>query len=505
MLLPRPKPTTVASRSSARRYQSADARVPLLVQPRLDVEASGDDGWYFSLFRLQVVHDLSFEHRHNFWTQPSLRDSMATRSVRHSVLSIGAYARALLDLKSDYPWLQSADRPWWPKNIVNRHHQAALDHHSKALSYLRQDIATNGVDSQTTMAANLLFIVFENMQGNYHSAGNLVRSGIKYLNQLDRDASSPFKWRTYDEASYQPEEIDKMAHLFSQHSVASVNIPFPHCKNAYHLLLDHSNSFNSSINDMDSFPLEFPAGDLVPHSFEQALTIWDGIIHSLARFSTYSLWTNLNPNYSPDMEVMRGHQAHFITRLLEFGAGLAFLTAKRPGAVEARGLAYLGIHHLVATVMVSSSLDRSEEIYDDFQPEFAEILSRTKAYLGLPGVRNRTGFANEVGVLPLIAFVAAKCRAYPTRREAVELLRSHQWREGPWDGVSLARAMHELMRLEGQSPDGGLADMAPPEARFTWTNMFWDFENRLMTAEYTKVTSEQGGEPETRTVIIRPE
>lgn len=445
---------------------------------------------------------------------------MTIRSIRHSVLSIGAYARALLDLKNDYPLLQSADRPWWPKHIVNRHHQAALDHHSKALSYLRQDIATNGVDSQSTMAANLLFIVFENMQGNYHSAGNLVRSGIKYLNQLDRDTTNTFQWRTYNEASNQPGEIDEMARLFSQHSVASVNIPFPHCKNAYHLLLDHSNSSAPSFDDIDSFPLEFPAGDLVPRSFEQALSIWDGIIHSLARFTTYSMWISQNPHYSPDMEVMKGHQAHFITRLLEFGAGLALLltAAERPGDVEARGLAYLGIHHLVATVMVSSCLDRSEAIYDDFQPEFEEILARTRHYLGLAGVRNRTGFANEIGVLPLLAFVAAKCRAPAPRSEAVALLRRHPWREGPWDGVSLARAMQELMRLEGQSPDDNAAaedisssssssssPSSSVEARFTWTNMFWDFENHRMTAEYTKIITKPGDEPETRTVVMSPE
>lgn len=138
-----------------------------------------DDGWYFTLFRDQVVYDLTPCYGSNFWSRSSIRDSMTMRAIRHSILAIGAYARGLMDLKTDYPWLASADRPWWPTGIVNKHHQAALNHHAKALAFLREDMEGNGIDSRTTMAATLLFIVFENMQGNYHASGVLVRNGIK--------------------------------------------------------------------------------------------------------------------------------------------------------------------------------------------------------------------------------------------------------------------------------------------------------------------------------------
>lgn len=481
--------------------QSDDTLIPLLVSPNFGFEISDDDSWYFTLFRDQVVYDLSPCHESNFWIRSSLRDSMTMRSIRHSILSIGAYARGLIDLNNDYPWIASADRPWWPASVVNRHHQAALSHHAKALSFLRQDIKANGVDSRTTMAATLLFIVFENMQGNYHAAGNLVRSGIKVLNNLGRLKGSNFHWQAYCEAFEAPDEIDEMAHMFSRHSISTVNMPFPHGKSAYHMLLET----DASEDDETPF-IEYSTQSSIPRTLEHGRVIFDTLQPSLGGFYVKALWHNLNSNYFFDEGEMAGEQALYLSKLQDFGNGLVTLAATERDDVKLRGLDFLGIHQLVATVYVSCCLDQTESMYDDFAPQFEEIVARTRLFSNRASARNQTGFSNEVAVLPLLAFVVAKCRVHRVRLDALSLIRHSRFREGPWDGTSLSNAMVGLMRLEGQeNTEEPTGPMPPPHSRWAWTNMFWDFEKRQMSIEYTKVLPNEMGEFEKRSWVCNEE
>ncbi|KAI1852512.1 hypothetical protein JX265_011147 [Neoarthrinium moseri] len=493
-LLPRPQLASLAVQSADSPLQPLRNQPPLLISPGCGFELAEDDAWYFSLFRNQVAYDLSQQHQqNNFWTRSCLRDAVTMKTIRHSILSIGAYARALMDLKNDWPLLQDADRPWWPASVFNRHREAAFSHHDQALSCLREEIQTHGIDHRSTMAATLLFIVFENMTGNYHASGNLVRSGIKVLNNMGRTQSRSFVWRTYCETFEAPDEIDEMAHMFSRHSIASVLMPFPHGKSAYHMLLDDDDALSDNEENLIT---DYSTRSTVLHSLEHAQAVWETILPALGRFYAKALWRNLNPNYEVDTDAI-DEQISFLARLQEFGAGIAVLDAVGHDETKVRQLNFLAMHHLVATILVSCCLDRTELSYDDFTPQFQEVIAKIRLYISLESHTNKTGFSNEVGVLPLVTFIAAKCRVHSIRLEALGIMRSLRSREGPWDGISLANAMAHLMQLEGQGDSQDGSGLMPPlEARYVWTNMFWDFENRRMCMQYTKVWSNGSGDLE---------
>ncbi|KAK8079074.1 hypothetical protein PG994_002881 [Apiospora phragmitis] len=528
-LLPRVAQAGLASKAAALLRSTTDVRPKLPMQLGLGFDASGDDGWYMTLFRERVANDLSPGKgpNSNFWIRSSFRDGMTMKAIRHSILGIGAYSRALIDLKSDYPWIKTADRPWWPSSIHNRHHQAALDHHIKAISYLQQDIRNNNIDDRMAMAANLLLIVFENMRGNYHVAGNLVRSGIKVLNRMGQRGSHVFKWKPPE--AFEPneayEELDEMAYIFSRHSIATVNVPFPHGKSAYHLLL---NGDSPTSDDEENFPVCCLSEDTTPHSCVEARAIWDRILHSLAGFYAKALWINLHQDFCVDKDGLAWEQALYLTRLQEFGLGLSTLVATERNAHTAARplLTFLTIHHLVATIFTSCCLDPSETAYDSFAAEFDILLAHVRAYLAItsPPFEGEGGFTNDVGILPLLAFVAAKCRVRHVRLAAVGLLMGHGWREGPWDGVSLARAMVGLMHIEGQQQEQqpqasqeqgqGLRDdsfaaaaatdarLPSADIRYAWTNMFWNYETQEMTMEYTKLLPNINGGLDKKALMV---
>ncbi|KAI5917468.1 hypothetical protein F4810DRAFT_696225 [Camillea tinctor] len=517
----------------------ADRQDSIPPMPSFGFEFDDDDRWYFVLFRDQVAHQLSPYYQSHFWTRTSLRDSMVNKCIRHSILSIGAYARALMELREEHPWHTEMSRPWWPPTVLNRHHQAALVHQAKALSHLRSYIRMYGIDSRLTMTATLLFIVFENMQGNYHSSGNLVRSGIKVLanmrslNATGREYSLHHRRHQYLTAPR--DEFNEMADMYARHSITYAFVPFSHGKFAYHLLFtdddadnhdydDDGNENNDSNGGSGEIGESYFGGAYalpVPQTPEQARRTWDYISPLLANFHCKAVWHNLYPDYEVDTAALRYEQATHLARLHELGAALDALYAKhdhqhhRPLLVDDNGgLILLRLHHALATTFVSCCLDPTEEAYDAFLPQFEDCLRQGRAFVeavsssSSSSPSRKVGFSNEIGILVVLAFVGFKCRVRRVRLQVLELLGRYSWREGSWDSTSLANAVTGLMKLEGQLPSdddgsaGGrdvsaaVADetVPPARARYTWTNMFWDFENRHMIVEYTKLLPNEYGE-----------
>ncbi|KAI1390706.1 uncharacterized protein F4822DRAFT_426554 [Hypoxylon trugodes] len=495
LLLPKPKLACSIEPSNKQTMippQSTSHRPLASSIPSFGFELDEEDKWYFSLFRDQISHELSPYYRSEFWCQTSLRDSMINKCVHHSILSIGAYGRALMDLRNEYSVNGKTSRPWWPPSVLNRHHQAALVHHAKALSHLRSTIGSYGVDSRLTLAATLLFIVFENMQGNYHSSGNLIRSGIKVLTNIrgrGSDSRSILRrqWHRYMTAPR--DEVDEMTNMFARHSVASAYIPFSHGKFAYHMLFTEDES-----DDVD-LGLASPFTFTVPQTLEQARQIWDYLAVQLANFQSKIAWHNLNPDFEFDETVAFREQATYLALLNDLGVGLGSLLFSTTDNYESQGLELLRLHHSTAVIAISCCLDPTEMMYDDFLPQFEDVVQRCRIFADFPMDRSmKVGFTNETGMLPLLAFVGAKCRTAAVRSEAVELMRCSDWREGNWDGSSLANAVTGIMRLEGQLEVSNSGYIVPAKARYTWSNVFWDFEKQEMHVEYTKILPDAFGD-----------
>ncbi|KAI0139464.1 hypothetical protein F4776DRAFT_589966 [Hypoxylon sp. NC0597] len=495
-LLPKPKLSSLAvepsNKTSTEPRQSADFRPPVPLMPSFGFELSGDDMWYFTLFRDQIAHELSPYYQSTFWSQTSLRDSMINRCVHHSILSIGAYGRALMDLREECAISGRMPRTWWPPSLLNRHHQAAIMHHAKALSHLRSNIGLYGLDGRLTMAATLLFIVFENMQGNYHTSGNLIRSGIKVLTNIrdtGTDHRSIIRRQLHRYMTTTRDEVDEMTNMFARHSITSACLPFAHGKYAYHILFTEEES--SDVDPSLSNPFTFT----IPQTLEQAREIWDYLMVQLANFQSKIAWHHLNPEYDFDTSMAYREQAMYLALLNDLGVGLDSLLFTTMDMRESQGLELLRLHHKVAVVAISCCLDPTEMMYDEYLPQFEDVVERCRLFMKFPiEVPVKVGFTNDAGRLPLLGFVGAKCRSASVRAQVVELLRASDWREGPWDSWSLANAVNGLTKLEGQLEPSNADYIVPATQRYMWSNVFWDFEKQQMHAEYTKLLPNEFGE-----------
>ncbi|KAI5865412.1 hypothetical protein GGS23DRAFT_559146 [Durotheca rogersii] len=495
LLLPKPSLTVRSDAASTTPPRLEDYRPPISPTPGFGFELGQEDKWYFTLFRDQICHELSPHYRSNFWTRTSLRDCMVNRCIHHSILSIGAYARALIDLREGSPTRDRMPRTWWPPWVLNKHHQAALTHHAKALSHLRSNIRLYGIDGRLTMAATLLFIVFENMQGNYHSSGNLIRSGIKVLRDIrnrGNDSRSILRHQWHRYLTTPQDEVDEIANIFARYSVTFAHVPFAHGKFAYHMLLTED---DDDSDDDDDLEYTNPFTLAVPPNLEHAKQTWDYLSVQLANFQNKAAWHILNPDYDFDEAAAVRKQERYLTVLHDLGLGLNALFFSSVDGRESRGIELLRLQHALAVIAVSCCLDPTETMYDGFLPQFEDVIQRCRLFMNYDtDVPAKIGFASEIGLLPLLAFVGARCRTARIRLEAVELMRSYQWREGSWDNSSLARVITGLMKLEGQLELRDSGDADRPKVRYTWSNMFWDFERQRMHVEYTKMVPDYQGE-----------
>ncbi len=163
--------------------------LPLPRVPPFISEWDGKDNFYWSMFRHHVAKGLSPYFESTFWTRMSLQEGISNDCIRHSILSIGAYYQAILVAREELSRREpTSTHLSWIDTRRNKHHHAALDHHAKALGHLRQKMGSPLTDTHLTMMATLLFIAFENMQGNYHASGSLIRSGIKILSTTSRSS-----------------------------------------------------------------------------------------------------------------------------------------------------------------------------------------------------------------------------------------------------------------------------------------------------------------------------
>jgi len=421
ILLPRPGPGQrlktlhVKDSLACGAVSAAGVQAALPMQPSVmgAVALDGDDAWYFSLFRHHVTNEMSPYYHSDFWSRMSLRETLTNEAIRHSVLSIGAYCRAILSARelemaeplSIIPWQhqnQNHQHHSWTNTRRGRHQRAALTHHAKALACIRMEIEAGGISTRLTMMATLLFVLFENMQGNYHASGNLVKTGVKMLcgeistcsRMMDdpevgaspASAAARQRCRYYQamspgETAVTPpptirtlavdSETAEMTQMFARHSVACLFVHFQHCKFAYHLLLD----------SRLSSPEQNPALPLRATTPAAARAMWDYYLPHLGRLIQKCVWHNLHPSYEFDAAAVVQEQDEHLAWLRAFGNSLEELSmsATVRGRREQRGIALLKANHIVATIFTTCCSDVTESLYDGFADQFASTVGLCRA------------------------------------------------------------------------------------------------------------------------------
>jgi hypothetical protein len=151
-------------------------------------------------------------------------------------------------------------------------------------------------------------------------------------------------------------------------------------------------------------------------------------------------------------------------------------TPERP--MEMLPAAFPKLHPKLLFIILGGLKCHEECLFDQFFPEFSEIVTITEALLARPYLAHSAGKAVFVFdpniILPLLV-VAIKCRNWVIRRKAIELLLVNPRREGTWDSSLAAGIGLWHMTLEEGLQTGGFV---PEKNRVRMAGVKQDFEKR---------------------------
>lgn len=120
----------------------------------------------------------------------------------------------------------------------------------------------------------------------------------------------------------------------------------------------------------------------------------------------------------------------------------------------------LRLQNSILWILVSSLGSGREMEYDKFLPEFQQCIAMaddvTAAHQLYAG-SSKPAFTPEVGILPVLFIIGAKCRDPAVRRRVLTVLRRQPLREAVWDNVFAARAVERIAEIEEGKAGGARA------------------------------------------------
>ncbi|KAK7408830.1 hypothetical protein QQX98_009016 [Neonectria punicea] len=323
----------------------------------------------------------------------------------------------------------------------------AINQYSEAIRLLNSHISTYGWASlEITLLCSILCVAFEWLRGDYVAARTHLLSSISIM----------FDWTDKNPQHNATSSSSPSGHMIRtklrpvcitlvlQARTMSSSFKLP-----WNLVLDAKEDiqpFETLQQARDS--LDLLLADTLPDT-----------VSSKATGQTFNerVWENTR-------QLTRWSQ-HFSTYLSKNGLEES----------SSAPLIIMKLWHTTAFMLLTASMNNDEMNFDVFFLDFTDIVEKTRGLV----LSSSTKFSVDIGVVPLLYYVALKCRHPQVRREAISMLTSAPRREAVWDSLGAACVLQEVMEVE----ERGLGEVythadIPSSARVCNMHAVTDVENR---------------------------
>lgn len=435
----------------------------------LGLSMTGEDLRCFDHFRHHAIQDFASLLDADLWQHYILRISTTKPAVRHALLALSAQHELFLkDGHTDtsrnlafkdpivaYSWKQ------YTQAIQQLHH--GMDHASSDRPTTKETIVTC-----------LLLIFFEVLRGNYPTALMHLEAGLQIFsshypsvgrlsitkfrqNDPMKDVARIFKRLDIQASSYLGDRImsnfsvpcrEVRSDMLVLPSLSHINMGFVTIQDARDALDDHVahiyQFMRSTAQSLQGDPL---FGTRRVFELKYDLSLHSGGAHS-------SGLANIFGERQQYLAALRAW-AYSFEAFLERSTSVAvdrdaIPKHSLPGA-GVQQCAVLWLSYLVTLITLSTCIEPDETSYDDYRPQFQEIVTNSRSILhcegekikGLPGRR----ISLEMSVIHPLFITAFKCRDPTVRRHAISLLRI-SGQEGVWNGKMLASIAEHVVEYE---------------------------------------------------------
>lgn len=444
--------------------------------PSVALPGTHDERRYFSRFCDKTAREICGAFDPTFWTEKVLQLCHKDAPIRHATIAIGALARSL-EVTSFPTRLSLSGFPQIDQQNLDEHHRYALRQYSLSIASLRAILGDGRRHLRTSLTCCVLFMTFEALQGCYEGALTHLRGGSRLLadwRTARRGQSSRLSQDSLSEI--QDGLVDDLGRMFARLDIQGLFVPPP---------FPMPESDWEDVVVADSFD-----------SVQEARESWDFLMQGICQFYRKSVATSFkNPDKVKTPFWLHQHH-HYSSQLDQWRVSFQEIFARelRAGTILHESSDMLSIYFNVATVLLASSIEHTELLYDEYNELFAEIIAKAQQLIqSSEDPSNSSRFTLDMGTILPLMVTATKCRDRKIRRQAIALLWSKARREGLcYDTITVARLCAWLSSIEG---DGIQEDSQPiPEAkRYTISYMHLSSEERWLAVQLTSAAVNPSG------------
>lgn len=372
----------------------------------------------FHYFRSRNFTKLPGNFEPYFWNSVMLQFSHEYPTVQQSLVALSA----IYESRSEG---RGGGNQW-------QRHEHALRQYNKAVKTLVDYMSSRDQDPRVALISCLMFVWVELLQKNIEAGFQHLYSGMRILTSL-RDSGTLKK-----KDSNEVERDDIYGSLSRSFTRLRIQV-----------------SIHGSTTDelAASCPLTDDSRYIpIPHTFT---SIFESRICLDANFKIiFGYFRRLFDEHGADWEnsplsaVMLGYtrQEH-MQRLQQWhSATKRMMDNSKNVEKDALGYAYLQVYYTLVH-MCGEVLFENEMIYDKYQASFEKMLELSEVLLRNTR-ENALPLSFDMGVIPPLFFGAIKCRVYPLRMRALELLRLAPEQEGLWIRDSMVKFCEWKIPLE---------------------------------------------------------
>jgi hypothetical protein len=445
--------------------------------PSVAIPGTQEERRYFQRFCDKTAGEICGSFDPTFWTEKVLQLCHHDAPIRHATIALGALAKSL-EVTSFPTRLSLSGFPQIDHHHLDEHHRYALRQYSMAIGTLRQILSDGRRHLRTSLTSCVLFMTFESLQGCYDGALTHLRGGSRLLadwRTARRGQSSRLSQDSLSEI--QDGLVDDLGRMFARLDVQGLFVPPP---------FPMPESDWEDVVVADSFD-----------SVQEARESWDFLMQGIGQFYRKSVaHSQQHPERLTQPFWLHQHN-HYSTQLDNWRTAFQTIFAKelRSGAIMQDASDMLSIYFNVATVLLASSVEHSELLYDEYTPLFAEIIAKSQQLIQTSeDPSNSPRFTLDMGTILPLMVTATKCRDQRIRRQAIKLLWSKARREGLcYDTITVARLCAWLTSIEGEGIQED-SEPIPETARFWISYMHLSSEERWLAVQLTSATTKDNGD-----------
>ncbi|KAF2683768.1 hypothetical protein K458DRAFT_42285 [Lentithecium fluviatile CBS 122367] len=397
-------------------------KTDILVQaPSISPVKTNEEHRSLQYFQHYTAVEFAGLHEHELWCTLVLQAGTREPCILHSIIALGSLHEAFQHETSFSKGFEQA--------ITTLERQAGY-HYTKAIGLLNAHIISYGwLAVDMSLLCCILCVSFEWLRGSYTDAQLHLNNGLRILTQWTEDQTlSTHSALSLGSSRFIRSTLAPVFMRLALQARTYTHAPLPwdtallpipqtlhidNLKAAYtslNTLLAHIYFAPRSANSLKQPNSISNATPGFLNSYMHILSMWSD------RYTAYLATTTVGPQSTPQTALL--HAVYTVTH-----------------------------------IMLSRNHSNDQMRFDAFLPEFASILASAEIFLGASSSSTTTAsiaptFTLDILIIPILYFVALRCRDPMLRRKAIALNSRVARREGAWDSRASARLAMEVVAVE---------------------------------------------------------